>query len=387
MMKRYLWIGLGIGGAGLAALLLRPAKVPVETARVAPGTLTVTVDEEARTRVHDRYLVSTPVAGRLSRISLRDGDAVRKGQVVARIAPAPLDPRGQDVASARLQSALATARAADVAVVRTRATMEQAKRDRERTEQLARQGIVTPEQLEQARLAEVSRSKELESAQFAAQAAAHEVEVARAGTTGANPDEDCPDVVVVTSPINGRVLRVVEQSERVVQPGTELVELGDPATLEIVGELLSSDAVRVQPGARVMIDQWGGDTPLTGRVRRVEPSGFTKISALGVEEQRVRVIIDPTDRETALGDGFRVEVRIVVWEGTRVVKVPVAALFRRGTAWTVFTVREDRAVARAVEVGQRNQLEAQVRSGLNEGDVVILHPDDKLTDGARVRTR
>jgi HlyD family secretion protein len=265
--------------------------------------------------------------------------------------------------------------------------MVQATRDRERVDQLAKQGIATPEQLEQARLAEVSRTKELESAEFAAQAAAHDVEVARAGTTGANPAENCPDVVEVTSPIHGRVLRVIEQSERVVQPGAELLEVGDPASLEIVAELLSSDAVRVQSGAPVVIEEWGGDHPLAGRVRIVEPSGFTKVSALGVEEQRVRVIIDPADRSTGLGDGFRVEVRIITWEGANVLKVPLNALFRRGTEWAAFVVKDGRAVARAVQIGQRNQLEAEVRSGLGEGDVIVLHPEDKLTDGARVIVR
>jgi HlyD family secretion protein len=384
MMKRSVWIGLGLGAAGLVTLVFRPTKFPVETAHITSGALTVTVDEEARTRVHDRFLVSAPVTGRLSRIALREGDAVRKGEVVARIAPAPLDTRGQDVATAKLQSALASSRAADATAVRARAAMVQSTRDRERAEQLARQGIATPEQLEQARLAELSRTKELESAEFAAQAATHEVEVARAGTTGANPEENCPDVVEVTSPIRGRVLRVVEPSERVVQPGMELLEVGDPATLEIVAELLSSDAVRVRPGARVIIEEWGGDQPLTGRVRMVEPSGFTKVSALGVEEQRVRVIIDPADRGTALGDGFRVEVRIVIWEGANVLKVPLNTLFRRGTEWTVFAVKDGRAVARPVQIGQRNQLEAEVHSGVSEGDVVVLHPDDKLADGARV---
>jgi HlyD family secretion protein len=211
------------------------------------------------------------------------------------------------------------------------------------------------------------------------------MQAARASMTGADPDEECEEVVEVRSPIRGRVLRVPEQSERVVPAGATLLEVGDPSSLEIVAEILSTDAVRIRAGARVIIEEWGGDTALAGRVRTVEPSGFTKLSALGVEEQRVRVIVDPADRTIALGDGFRVETRIVVWESPRTLKVPLSALFRRGEEWSVFTVNDGRAYVRPVGIGHRSAFEAELLNGLVEGDSVVLHPTDQLSDGARVR--
>ena len=383
-MKRVIWISVGIVAAVLVFLWARPRPLQVQLAAVATAPMEVTVDEEGRSRIRERFVVSSPVTGRLDRIDLREGDMVSRGAVVARIAPAPLDARAQEQAVARLASVEAARQAALAANQRALAAAAQSRRDRQRAEDLASQGMLSPETLEQARLAETARAHELEMAQFAAQAAARDADAARAALTGADPEHPCPDVVLVRAPVRGRVLRIPERSERVVAPGTPLLEIGDPSTLEIVAEILSADAVKVKHGDPVRIEDWGGDGPLAGRVRVVEPSGFTKISALGVEEQRVRVIVDPADDATGMGDGFRAEVRIVIWARERTLQVPTSALFRRDTTWSVFTVEDDRARERPVSIGHRNAQQAEVLSGLTDGDSVILHPADELHDGRRV---
>ncbi|HEX9611761.1 MAG TPA: efflux RND transporter periplasmic adaptor subunit [Gemmatimonadales bacterium] len=372
------------GGAALAvagaAALFRPAQVAVDGARVVRGPLVVTVDEEGETRVRDRYVVAAPVGGRVARIALREGDAVGPGAVVAHVFPAPLDARTREQAAARVEAAEDAQRAAVVAVAQARAAYQQAQRSCERVQQLAAAGLVPPEERERAELEETSRQRELESAEFRAQAAAHDVDAARSALLGGTGT-----AVPLRSPIRGRVLRIPERSERVVAAGTPLMEIGDPAKIEIVADLLSSDAVRVRPGAAMWIEGWGGDTALQGRLRVIEPSGFTKISALGVEEQRVNVIGDLMNATAALGDRYRVEIRIVVWEASDVLKVPVSALFRSGDAWAVFVIEDGRARLRPVDLGHRNAFEAEIAGGLVEGAVVIRHPSDRVSEGTRVR--
>ncbi len=386
-MRRTAWIVATLAALGFLGLLLRPSRLLVETGPVMAGPLAVTVDEEGRTRVRERYVVSAPVTGRVARVPSREGDIVVRGAVLARMAAAPLDPRGRQEAVGQVESARDAARAAQAAVVRSQGTLDQARRERARVQQLAAQGIATPEDLERAQLAETSAARNHEAEDFTAQAAAHTIEIAEAALVAGDPERTADGrVIEIRSPIAGRILRIPERSERVVAAGTPLIEIGDPSGIEIVAEILSSDAVRVRAGDRVSIEDWGGESPLAGWVRTIEPSGFTKLSALGVEEQRVRVIVDPADRAAALGDGFRVEVRIVVWEAAHLLKVPVGALFRRGTEWSVFTVSGGRASERRVRIGHRNAFEAEVVSGLGAGDVVVLHPGDKLADGVRVKT-
>jgi HlyD family secretion protein len=377
-------VGLGVAAvlAGLAAyVLLRPEALPVETARAARRALQVTVDEEGETRVRDRYVVAAPVAGRVARITLREGDAVRVGTVVARVFPAPLDPRTRDQAAARLGAVEDARRAADAAALQARAAHEQAHRSWERARQLAAQNLIAAEERERAELEETTRARELESAEFRAQAAAHEVELARAALAGDRQP------IAIRSPVGGRVLRVPEPSERVVVAGTPLLEVGDPSTLEIVADLLSAEAVKVRPGAPILVEGWGGAGMLRGRLRVVEPSAFTKVSALGVEEQRVNVVGDFVDSPGALGDRYRVEIRIVVWQGDSVLTVPSSALFRRGEGWGVFLVEAGRARQRDVVVGHRTPFDAEIVEGLRERDVVIRHPSDRVAEGVKVAPR
>ncbi|HEU5260239.1 MAG TPA: efflux RND transporter periplasmic adaptor subunit [Gemmatimonadales bacterium] len=378
---------IAVGGVAVlvvagAVALLRPAPLSVDTARVARGPLQVTVDEEGETRVRDRYVVSAPVAGRVARIELREGDPVAPGAVVARVFPAPLDARAREQASARVEAAEDAQRAAGAGVAQARAALEQAQRSCRRAQDLAAKGLIAPEERERAELEEATRARELESAEFRAQAAAHDVQVARAALLA-----ETGNAIPLRSPIRGQVLRIPERSERVVLAGAPLAELGDPAKLEIVADLLSSDAVKVKPGDAMLIEGWGGGTTLSGRLRVVEPSGFTKVSALGVEEQRVNVVGDFVDPPGALGDRYRVEIRVVVWQADDILKVPASALFRHGDGWSVFAVAEGRARRRELEVGHRTPFDAEIVQGLNEGDVVIRHPSDRIAEGVRVSAR
>ena len=379
---------------GLVFLILRPEPVRIDVAHVERGPMRVTVDEEGRTRVRDRFTIAAPIAGRVARIALDAGDAVQRGAVVARMHPLPLDPRTHTEAVARVDAAEAARREADSRVEHARAALEQAQRTATRARHLGSVGTIGKEERELAELAEITGQKDLDAATFAAKAAAYNLEAARAALMAPGSEDSQAMVAAcetgrdgcleLRSPINGQVLRVMEESERVVAVGTPLLELGDARALEVVVDVLSADAVKVKPGALMLIEEWGGQEALQARVRLVEPSGFTKVSALGVEEQRVNVVGDFVAAETPMADGYRVEARIVVWEGDDVVKVPASALFRRGGAWNVFVVDGGRARRRNVEVGQRSALEAQVLGGLNEGDVVIVHPSDQVDEGVRV---
>ena len=387
---------LGALALGAAYWLFRPAPLAVDVAAARRDALRVTVDEEGETRVRARYTVAAPTSGRLLRIETDEGQSVEAGAVVARIEPAPLGPRDLAAARARLEAAEATQHVADADVRRSRAALAQAKRDAARKEQLYRSGTLSTDARERAKLAETSAVQEADAARFAADAAAHEVEAARAAllaTSGPSepgaraPAETCAGgnaCVAARAPVAGQVLRVFEESERIVAAGTPLVEIGDPTSLEIVVDILSTDAVRVSPGARMLVDDWGGEGTLEGRVRLTEPSAFTKVSALGVEEQRVNVIGDLVAPEPRLGDRYRVEARIVVWEGEDVLQVPASALFRHGAAWAVFVIERGTARLREVEVGHQANFDAEIESGLEAGEAVILHPSDRVRDGARV---
>jgi len=391
LFNRRVLISVAVVG-GLLAVALWPTSVPVELGTVSRGPLVVTVDEEGMTRVRDRFVVSSPVAGRVLRIELEPGDVVTRGQVVAHVraeAPPLLDERTRAEARAAIESARAAIGRARAEEQRARATLAQLQRELTRIRELAQNKVVAPQELE-AREAEAKVAEEsVNVAVFAVQAATSELQRAQARLAPSTADA-AGRVVSVTSPADGVVLKRVRESESVVPPGDPLIEVGDPHRLEIVSDLLSTDAVRVKRGARTIIEQWGGEKQLEARVRRIEPSGFTKISALGVEEQRVNVVLDFVDPATALaalGDAYRVEVRIVIWEAPAVLKVPTGALFREGEKWAVYTVENGRAHRVLVELGHQTGQEAEVVSGVSEGVRVILHPGDTVKDGARVRER
>lgn len=393
-VARYLaWVGLALAGGMALAWAFRPRPVAVEVARAARGRVEVTVDAEGRTRIRDRYIVATPVAGRLRRIELKPGDAVEAGRtVVAALEPSDpelLDPRARALAEARVKAAAAARARAVPQLEQARTAHDYARVALERAVRLHAERTLSHVELDAAEERERVAADVWRAAEFAAQVAAFELEQAQAVLGGGAGDAAGPGASLeVRAPVTGRVLRVFQESSTVVAPGARILELGDPANLEVEVEALSSDAVRVVPGARVWLEQWGGDGPLPARVRLVEPSAFRKVSALGVEEQRVLVIADlagPREAWARVGDGYRVEARIVVAEASEALLVPTGALFREEDAWAVFVVERGRAVARRVVVGSRNDLVTEVCAGLREGEVVILHPSDRVSEGTRVR--
>jgi HlyD family secretion protein len=372
-----------------------PQPVLVDSAPVSRGLLRVTVREEGKTRVVDRYVISAPVSGFLQRIALEVGDTVRSGQIVARLEPlrsSALDPRSRAEAEARVETAQASLQAAQES---TRVAAEDARfaeSELARLQALYDAGTIPREQLDRAQ-SEARRTKaNLETSQANVTVAERELEAARVGLKNFTaPNRAQPaELVAVHAPTAGRVLKRFRESEGVVNAGESLLEVGSPRTLEVEIEALSSDAVRLAPGTRVLFERWGGDQPLEGLVRTVEPFGFTKVSALGVEEQRVLVIADftsPHEQWERLGDGYRVEAVFILWEGENVLQVPASALFRQGDGWAVFVIEEGKAARRKVEVGHRSGLTAEVVSGLNEGDRVITHPGNDLKEGTEVTVR
>ncbi len=385
--RRILWIAVTLGVAILGWLILRPTALLVEAGTATQGPMRVTVDEDGETRAHDRFVVAAPIPGRLLRVDLEEGDAVRENQLVAMIEPLPLNQQQREEVLARVAAAEAAKREADARAEHAREDFEQSQRDRKRAEQLGQEKVISAQALEQARNAEITGREELEAAKFNATAAGFQVNVARAGLIGIDSGHSGQKVISLRSPVAGRVLRVVEKSERVVQAGTPVVVVGDPKKIEIVTDVLTTDAVNIKPGVPVFLEGWGGDHPLRARVRLVEPGGFTKISALGVEEKRVNVIADFVDSPDGLGDGYRVEARIVTWESAGVLKIPGSATFRERDSWSAFVVENGRARRQAVQIGHRNQNETEVLGGILAGEQVILHPSNQLREGVRVRTQ
>jgi HlyD family secretion protein len=373
----------------LIAIALWPSAVTVDVAPVSRGPLVVTIDEEGRTRVRDRFVVAAPVTGRVLRIELEPGDRVARGDVVARLQPESpplLDARMRAEANAAVDNTQASLGHARAEEQRARAALAQAQRDLARTRRLTAAGVMTAQDLEAREADALVAEEAVNAAAFAVRAASAEVERAQA-RVGTSVSARGGGAVVVKSPADGVVLQRLRESESVVPAGEPLIEIGDPTQIEIVTDLLSTDAVRVRPGARAMIEQWGGETALAATVRRIEPAGFTKVSALGVEEQRVNVVLDFVDggEECAsLGDAYRVETRIVLWEAPNVLKVPTNALFRDNTQWAVYVVSGGRARRTIVEIGHQTAQEAEVLDGLSEGANVIVHPGDLVRDGARI---
>ena len=376
---------------GIVAIAMWPQSMTVDVAAATQGPLRVTIDEDGETRVRQRFVISAPVAGRLSRIELEPGDRVTAGKtVVARIAPAAsalIDSRTRSELNAAVDAARAAVGQTQAERDRASAALERARSTEARQRALFEAGAVPRDAVEEAETARRTADEAARAADFAVRGAEYQVQVARARLQAPQAGGA---TIEITAPIDGTVLKRHHESAAVVGPGEPLLEIGDVSQLEIVADLLSTDAVRVEAGAAVLIEQWGGGHGLHGRVRRVEPSGFMKVSALGVEEQRVNVIIDfddPTAAQRALGDGYRVEVRIVEWQDDNVVKVPTGSLFRQQEGWAVFVVDDGRARLQRVSLGQRNPIEAQIVEGLSAGQAVVLHPPDTLVDGTTVTTR
>lgn len=375
------------------ALALRPRPVEVETARVVRGHFEASIVEEGKTRVRERYTVAAPVAGVLLRIGLKAGDAVTAGTTVASILPnlAPLlDTRARQEAEQRLGAAAAAEARTAALVIQAEATANQARVEAERSRTLVAKGAAPRSRQERDDLALTVAQRGLEAARFAHHVDEHEVELARATLIADDAARKGVTMWAVRSPVSGRVLRVVQDSETPVSLGAPLLEIGDPTDIEVVADFLTTDAVRIHPGDAAWIEDWGGDKPLRGKVRVVEPRGFTKLSALGVDEQRTNVVIDIIDPPAArptLGDGYRVDARVVVATLDDAVIVPTGALFRDKDGWAVFAVENGRARRRPVEIAQRAETTAAVRQGLSPGDTVILFPTDAISDGVRVRPR
>ena len=444
-----------LGGLSILAILIlafRPSPILVDVAEVKRGEVQVTVDEEGKTRIRKRYLVSAPVEGRLRRINLDEGDRVVKGQIVAQIDPLPLNSDIQEAqarlrqwqaekagvetqrpkkgaitqAEARINAAVAKQREASAKVARAKAELEQAIRDRQRNQQLHSDGVISRQEKERAELAENTKIRALEVEERIAESTAAEVRVAQEALAVLRAEQQDPDYLLdvydariasveaelaklkddakrtnITSPIDGYVFRVNLESSKYVEAGTQLLELGNPQDLEIVVDLLSSDAVKVKPGATMFIEHWGGTSTLEAKVRYVEPSAFTKVSALGVEEQRVNVIADFVDLEIPLDemqsgllqDRYRVETKTVIWSKKDVLVIPLSALFRCepdinqkiSNTWCTFVVENNKALKRQIKVSQRSNFEAAIESGLEAQEKVILHPTEQIQTGTKVK--
>ena len=379
------------------AVAFWPRPVIVDIIAAERGELVVTVDEEGEARVHDVYVISAPVTGRMRRISLHAGDAVEAVTTtvaeIEPIDPAFLDPRSEAQARADVRAAESAETLARAEVEMAQAELDFAESEVERARELMRQGLVSERELDAAERTYRTRGAALNTTRAAHEMRLFQLERARAELVSPVDTEVRRGVcacIALRSPVAGRVLRVLEKSEGVVELGTALVEVGDPRDLEIVVDLLSADAVRVEPGQRVIIEGWGGHNALEGRVRIVEPFGFTKVSALGIEEQRVNVVIDltsPVEDWSRLAHGYQVDARIVLSEGEGVLTLPLTALFRDGEAWAVFVESGGRAELRRVEIGRRNGVAAEIVSGLSEGERVVLHPSDRVVGGALIAAR
>ena len=377
--------------------LFWPRSAAVDLGTLSPGPLVVTVDEEGKTRVRDSFVLSAPVSGRLSRIEANVGDFVTANDTVIAeiepIDPALLDARSMEQARADIKSAESAEALAKANLARGQAELEFVESELERSRQLRNDRMISVRDLDVAvRNAKTARAA-VETLAAALQVSRHDLERARAQlmtpTESASLRQECTCVPVMSS-TDGQILQVLRESEGIVAAGEPLVEIGDVEDLEIVVDLLSTDAIKVQPGQRVIIRGWGGDGELEGVVRRVEPFARTKVSALGIEEQRVNVIIDlsnPPQMGTGLGHGFQVEISIVLWEADDVLTVPLTALFRSGDAWALYVEHDGRAVMREVALGRKTQLRAQITDGLQAGERIVLYPSDRIVDNTRITQR
>lgn len=395
-LKRWLllaFISMAVVSAVIYGFMPRPA--PVNIAKVLTGPMRVTIREEGKTRLKERFVVSAPVSGYMRRATLKAGDPVKKGHALALIEPLrpdALDPRSKKEAVAEVSAKKEALSSAKERVAAQKADAEYAAEQFKRIKSLYELGFVSKDELERA-AAEAKRTEAgLLSAKAEAEVFGSELQRALAalGEPAEYEEADFRRIVTVRSPVDGTVLRIHQESEGVVAAGEPLLEVGDPKRLEVMVEALSSDAANIRAGTPVVFGRWGGEAPLSGFVKTVEPSAFTKVSSLGVEEQRVLVVAEITSSEEerpSLGDGYRVEASFVIWEKDNVLQVPSSALFRMGEGWAVFIVREKRARIGRVEIGMQNGLQAEVISGISEKDEVVLNPDDSIEDGLRIRPR
>lgn len=384
-----------IGVAIVAAIVLAwmPKPIQVDTATAVVGPLTVTVDEDGHTRVKDRYIISAPLTGTLDRIQLEPGAVIEEDAEVARILPLPaplLDPKSRAQAQAALAAAEASEPRAKAAEAQARAALDFAETQIKTTRTLADKGSIPAIRLQQAELELRTLREAYASSTFGVRVARHEAQVARAvlgrlGSKGGSSDE-----MLLKSPVRGVVLAVIREDEGVVMGGAPLLEIGDPAALEIVVDILTTDAVRIVPGARATIVRWGGAQDLAARVNRIDPKAFGKMSSLGVEERRVNVVLDletPHEVWASLGDGYRVEASIVVWEAESVLTIPVSSVFKHENHWHVFKIDDGVARLQPVEIGQRTSSAVQIEGGLSAGDLVVVNPGERVRDGTKVRAR
>jgi HlyD family secretion protein len=395
--KRFaIWLAIAASIAAALVFAFLPKPVLVDLVEVRPGPMVVTLDEEGETRVHDIYTLSAPIAGRVLRIDWHVGDPVVANEsVLARIEPADsslLDPRSEAQARATIQAAEAARDLAEAAVADAEAQHEYARLEYARMQDLIVEGSISRRDLDGAQRDYRASRAGLDSARAALQMRTYELEVARAqlvSPAGARAVRGECECVPIVSPVSGSILQIPNQSERVVRQGDTLLQIGNPADLEIVVDYLSNDAVQIEAGQRVIIDNWGGGRPLDGRVRLVEPYGFRKVSALGIEEQRVNVVIDFIDAEgrERLGHGYQLETRVVLWSSQDALTVPLTALFRDGEAWAVFIDSSGRARLRHVTIGRRDGVVAEVLDGLDAGTRVIAHPSDRVSEGVRIKRR
>jgi HlyD family secretion protein len=395
-LRRLFWSLAALGLVGLIVWGFLPQPVAVDMAEVVVGPLQVTVDEDGKTRIRERYLLSAPLGGQMARIPWKPGDAVVQGSTVLTvIEPRPsefLDPSAHKQAEAKVKAAESAQERAETLLRLARVKLEHAQLEYDRVRRLSPQRGVAEQEVQSALQQERMANEEVRSAQQQIKIADYELEQARAVLTRVREYKagEAPERFEVVAPTTGRILRIEQESASVVTAGQKLAEIGDPTDLEVVIDVLSADAVKVKPGARMILEHWGGEKPLQARVRVVEPGGVTKISALGVEEQRVNVVadlVDPLEARPTLGDGFRVEARIVIWEKPDALKVPAGALFRQGSQWSVYLVEGGQAHLRPVTVGKGNGLETEILSGLDAGDRVIIHAGDRVKPGSTVVPR
>lgn len=372
-----------------------PRPVAVDVVKAIRGPLRVTIDEEGKTRVQDRFVISAPVSGYMRRIELEVGDHVNKGQAVVVLEPMRsnmLDPRSRAEAEAAASAAQATLNSAEENARAAAADAEYSRQNLERNRKLYDEGYIARDLFEQSDSEAKRTDANRLSAEAAVKTAKSELERTRAALrySAAEGTVDRGSVVAVRTPVAGRVLKIYHESEGAVNAGDTLIDIGDPLKLEVKVEVLSADAVNIKAGTPVIFERWGGDASLEGKVKTIEPAAFTKISSLGVEEQRVLVVADITSLPESwqrLGDGYRVEASFIIWEGKDVLKIPASALFRKGNGWAVFVMKDKRSHLREVRVGYRNGLETEIISGVSEGEMVIINPDELIRDGGQVRIR
>lgn len=395
-MHRFVpWIITGLVIVLLLFMGLRTQASLVEVGQVRLAPLSITIEEEGQTRVVNRFEIFSPVAGYMRRVNLDVGDQVSKTQSLAELEPLPsdvLDPRRRATAKARVAGAKSARLAAEQQVEAAAADAEYARSEFERKNRLSKNQAVSQEELQQARTILQRTEAQLRSAQFAVDISLHELEAAEnllKYSAAEQTDKISAETVLIRSPINGSVLKILRKSEGVVAAGEPLLEVGNPLDLEVVVDVLSADAVRIKPGTSVELKRWGGDV-LNASVKRIEPVAFRRVSALGVDEQRVLVVVEilsPTEQWLRLGDAYRVDANFVLWREDGVLQVPESALFRDQEKWACFVVEEGEAVLRYLKLGQRNGLQAQILEGIDEGDVIILYPDEEIESGSRVRVR